>query len=266
MAAPETGVERAVFVAERARIPAAAEGYVRLYLGSEFCWQRLPDADAVPALVREAASRGMAFTLVTPLLDEEGLEATLRVVAALPAEAGVEVVANDVGLLQALAREQWAGTLVAGRLLTRQRRGPGFRRHGDPPPEAEAALRRSVVDAPAFVARLAERYGVRRFELDDLVQGVELEAPPPGISYSIYHPWLFVAVSRRCPWRFDGKRWRTRSECVAPCRGRVMELVPEEAGATLAVGGCAQYLRNEGTVVYAGPGVNRHVILPAVPA
>lgn len=264
--APEAGIARAVFVAERARIPAAGEGYDRLYFGSEFCWQRLPDADGAAALVGEAASRGMAFTLVTPLLDEEGLEATLRVVAGLPAEAGVEVVANDVGLVQALAREQWAGTLVAGRLIARQRRGPGFRRHGEPPPEAEAALRGSALDSPAFLARLAERYGVRRFELDNLVQGVEIAAPPPGISFSVYHPWLFVAASRRCPWRFDGKRWRTSSECVAPCRGRILELVAEEGSAPLALGGCAQYLRNEGSDIYAGPGVDRHVILPAVPA
>lgn len=265
MAQPETRIERAVFVAEARQMPAAGEGCDRLYVGSEFCTRRLPDPAELRDAVEQAQARGMAFSLVTPLLDEEGLEATLALALALPPVAGAEVVANDVGLLQALAREHWPGTVVAGRLLTRQHRGTGFKTYGEAPPDARTALRHCALDSSRFIGLLAERYGVRRFELDNLVQGVEIEQVPEGIAWSVYHPYLFVAASRRCPWRFDGKRWRPRAECVAPCCRRVVEMVPEEGGETILLGGCAQFLQYEGDV-YRGPGVDRHVFEPAVPA
>jgi hypothetical protein len=49
--------------------------------------------------------------------------------------------------------------VVAGRLLTRQRRGPGFQSFGDVLPEAAAALRGSALDSPDFVELLGSVYG-----------------------------------------------------------------------------------------------------------
>ena len=161
----------------------------------------------------------MGFSLVTPFLDEPGLARTLALVRALPEDPATEVVANDLGLIEALRAAGWRGTVVAGRLLTRQRRGPGFQSFGDVPPEAAAALRGSALDSPAFVELLGSVYGVKRFELDDLVQGVAVPALPAGVSLSLYRPYLLVTATRNCPWVFDGRTWDRSHGCARPCRG-----------------------------------------------
>ena len=162
-----------------------------------------------------ATRRGMGFSLVTPFLDEPGLTRTLALIRALPDDPAIEVVANDLGLIEALRAAGWRGTVVAGRLLTRQRRGPGFQSFGDVPPEAAAALRGSALDSPAFVELLGSVYGVKRFELDDLVQGVSVPVLPAGVSLSLYRPYLLVTATRNCPWVFDGHTW-DRSRRLRP--------------------------------------------------
>jgi hypothetical protein len=222
-------MERAVFVPDLDRLPPPGERYDRLYLGSEFCVRRLPQERELRAALAQAERRGMSFTLVTPFLDEPGLARTLDLVRSLPDVPAIEVVANDLGLLEALREAGWKGTLVAGRLLTRQRRGPGFQSFGDVPVDAAEALRGSALDSPAFVALLADGYGVRRFELDDLVQGTAVPTLPQGIRLSLYRPWLLVTATRNCPWVFDGRSW-DRDHCARPCRGRLLRLIPEPAG------------------------------------
>jgi hypothetical protein len=222
-------MERAVFVADIDRLPPPDEAYDRLYLGSEFCPWCLPGERELREALAAAACRGLTFSLVTPFLDEPGLVRTLALVRALPQDPATEVVANDLGLIEALRAAGWAGTLVAGRLLMRQRRGPGFQSFGDVPPEAAAALRGSALDSPDFVELLGSVYGVKRFELDDLVQGVSVPALPAGVSLSLYRPYLLVTATRNCPWVFDGQTWDRSHGCARPCRGHALRLVPVQA-------------------------------------
>ena len=219
-------VERAVFIPDLERLPPPGESYDRLYLGSEFCVWRLPGAREVHEAHAAAGRRGMGFSLVTPFLDEPGLTRTLALVRALPEDPAVEVVANDLGLVESLRGAGWRGTLVAGRLLTRQRRGPGFQPFGSVPPEAAAALRGSALDSPAFVELLASAYGVKRFELDDLVQGVSVPDLPRYVRLSLYRPYLLVTATRNCLWVFDGRTWDRNNGCARPCRGHELRLVP----------------------------------------
>jgi hypothetical protein len=221
-------MERAIFVADLERLPPPGEPCDRLYLGTESCAWRLPGKAELAAALDAARTRGAGFSLVTPFLDEPGLDRALALVRALPEDPALEVVANDLGLVEALRSSGWSGTLVAGRLLTRQRRGPGFQRFGDAPADARAALRGSALDAPAFVDLLGSRYGVRRFELDDLVQGVAVPALPPGVHLSLYRPWLLVTATRNCPWIFDGRTWDRSRGCARPCRGQSLRLDPAD--------------------------------------
>ena len=258
-------MERAVFVADLGRLPAPGEPCDRLYLGSEFCARRLPDERALGLALEKAAARGLAFSLVTPFLDEPGLAAALALARSLPRDAATEVVANDLGLIVKLREGGWPGTVVAGRLLTRQRRGPGFQSFGDAPPEAREALRGSALDSPAFVELLGTAFGVRRFELDDLVQGVAVPQLPADVRLSLYRPWLLVTATRNCPWVFDGRTW-DRSACARPCRGNTLRLTPVPTiGRTLVLGGCAQFLEHRNDAP-PPPGVDRIVWQPEVPA
>jgi len=218
-------MERAVFVPDLDRLPPPGEPYDRLYLGSEFCIWRIPRERELHEALAAATRRGMSFSLVTPFLDEPGLTRTLALVRALPHDAATEVIANDLGLIEALRAVGWQGTVVAGRLLTRQRRGPGFQSFGDVPPAAAAALRGSALDSPAFVELLGSVYGVRRFELDDLIQGVSVPALPTGVRLSLYRPYLLVTATRNCPWVFDGRTWDRSHGCARPCRGQALRIV-----------------------------------------
>jgi len=218
-------MERALFIPDIDRLPGKGQSYDRLYLGSEFCSWRLPGVRELAEALAAATRRGMGFSLVTPFLDEPGLTRTLALVRTLPDDPAIEIVANDLGLIEALRAKGWRRTVVAGRLLTRQRRGPGFQSFGDVLPEAAAALRSSALDSPAFVGLLGLEYGVTRFELDDIVQGASVPSLPAGVSLSLYRPYLLVTATRNCPWVFDGRTWDRGHGCARPCRGQVLRLV-----------------------------------------
>jgi len=253
--------ERAVFVPDLDRLP-AGEPLDRLYLGTEFCAWRLPSPGQLAAGLEAAAALGAGFSLVTPFLDEGGLARAAALVRALPEEA--ELVANDPGLLETVLEAGWKGTLVAGRLLTKQRRGPGVQDPVHATPEALAALRGSALDSAPLVAWLHETYGVHRFEVDELAQGTTVPELPPGVGVSIYRPWALVTATRNCPWVFDGRSWDRSGGCARPCRGRHLDLLPAEGGRPLVLGGCAQFLRTT-----EGPlptGVDRVVWQPGIPA
>jgi hypothetical protein len=256
-------MERAVFVSDIERLPPPGEPCDRIYLGSESCVRRLPGERDLRGALEVAARLGLPFSLVTPFLDEPGLAAVLALARALPQDAGTEIVANDLGLIVGLREAGWRGTVVAGRLLTRQRRGPGFQSFGDPPTEAREALRGSALESPAFVEHLGSRYDVRRFELDELLQGVAVPDLRAGVRLSLYRPWLLVTATRNCPWVFDGRAW-DRAACSRPCRGQSLRL--ESAGSRpLVLGGCAQFLEHRSDAPLP-PEVDRVVWQPAIPA
>jgi hypothetical protein len=101
-------------------------------------------------------------------------------------------------------------------------------------------------------------YGVRRFEIDNLIQGVEVDPLPGEIRLSVYHPFLFLTATKLCPWTFDGRRWR-RGEGCPSCEGETLELDPDEGGRKIVMAGSVQYLENDSPGVYAGPAVDRWV-------
>jgi collagenase-like PrtC family protease len=264
-----TEIERAVFVPDLDRLP-AGEAFDRLYLGSEFCRWRLPSPAQLGAALEAAASRGAALSLVTPFLDEAGLAQAVALVRALPEDGRAEVVANDPGLLEAVLTLGWRGALVAGRLMTKQRRGPGVQDPVDATPEALAALAGSALDSAPLVAWLGEVYGVRRFEIDDIAQGPAVPPLPDGVRLSLYRPWVLVTATRNCPWIFDGRRSDRTAGCARPCRGRRLDLLPDDASRSLTrplvLGGCAQFLRVDRADRPLPPGVDRVVWQPDIPA
>jgi hypothetical protein len=260
----EGGVKRAVYLTDLPDRDLPAEGYGRLYFGHEFCPYRLPSRARVKEMRREAAGRGMAFTLVTPRFDEDDTDRVVRLVDIL--EPTDEIVVNDVGLLEVLRRRAWKGPVAVGRLLTKQRRGAAWK--GDLPVEEGALryLRGSSLDSPGFAAFFLGRYGVRRFEVDNLIQGVAVGELPEGVSLSLYHPWLFLTLTRHCPWRFDGRSWSAGEGCAAPCRRDMLSLVPRMGGREIVMGSMAQFLFNDTDTLYEGPAVDRVVFMPGTPA
>lgn len=89
-------------------------GYDRVYVGSEFCPNKMPIADALKEVFK--VFRG-PVSLATPPLGRGGLDLTMPLIdAALPRSGQLEVVVNDWGLLRFLNANKRT-KLFLGRLL-----------------------------------------------------------------------------------------------------------------------------------------------------
>ena len=255
----DRGIERALFIRRPDQSEPAEGRYDRIYYGHESCHWRLSKKEVLKAR-QGAEERGMAFTLVTPHLDRIGLDRMMGIISDLSAEGDFEVVANDPGLVATLHRAGWEKPVVLGRLLTRQRRVAHW---NSPLPEEEEALRYlrgSALDSPGLADWFGNCYGIRRFEVDNLIQGTEIGPLPDDARVSVYHPYLLLTVTRHCPWRFDGQTWDDSSGCPMPCREGALELGPVEGGRRVLMEGKGQFVVNtESDEIYSGPIVDRHV-------
>jgi len=213
-------------------------GISRIYAGAEFCPWRLPGSSQLWQILRRAHDLGCAFTLVTPVLIEPLREALRATLAALLAEfgAGDEVVISDWGALELVREVDPAVPVVLGRVLSGQKRDARTAELELTATQFEHFRQGSWYAGPA-VALLLE-LGIRRVELDNLLQGV---APLPAALHGTLHiPYAMVASSRNCPFRSPG----LTSPCPQPC-GEVFSLVSTESAEPLLQGGNTQFLRVE---------------------
>ncbi|MCM2265327.1 MAG: hypothetical protein NDI73_09065 [Desulfuromonadales bacterium] len=209
----------------------------RVYAGAEFCPWRLPATADLQAALNRAHDRGCAFTLMTPVLNEplrERLRASLAIL--LPAlTANDEVVISDWGALDLVRSLCPEATVVLGRVLSGQKRdartvdldlGEAQRTH---------FRQGSWYSAPAV--ELLLELGIRRIELDNLLQGVA--ALPTPLRGTLHVPFAMTASSRNCPFRRPG----SADPCPRPC-GEVFTLTSAESSEPLLQGGNTQFLRN----------------------
>lgn len=186
-------------------------------------------------------SQGVGLQFVTPVVREGTAEAAWAwLAAALEAAPGAEVSFNDWGLW-ARAREAclpFRG--VAGRLLSRQRRGPRVAAMLASASASEAAeLRASLWDEPEGRALLAE-HGAVGVELDLTPAGIRVPDLPEGVTLRVHAPWVPVTVSLACPWTEDPVR------CGRPCLAHPeARLRNEEDPAPLWSRGNALFLRRD---------------------
>jgi len=141
----------------------AQGGYRRLYFGQEFCERLLPTRSQLDEMQERARELGLAFTLVTPYVTEEGLEQVEALVGHLSGcDSRAEVVVNDWGVLYWLRETHPDLVPVLGRLLTKQKRGPRILNlKGIVPDTMIDHFRRSNVDLPVLVEFLG-RMGIKR--------------------------------------------------------------------------------------------------------
>jgi hypothetical protein len=223
--ARERGVEEAL----AARLPGAEIG--RVYVGTETCDRRLPSRGELAAWTAAAKDAGVGLTLVLPPLGGRTIEAGVARAAALEAVAGAEVVANDWGTVHALRARLPSLPIVLGRLTNKMLRDPRLADRFDAP-EAPAAARDALCQSGAATPghrRLLERYGIRRREVDPVLQPIA-EAEWRGCSESItvHLPYLFVTCGRACLVGGRGRERRDKfvpgGDCAFECRTEAIEL------------------------------------------
>lgn len=210
----------------------------RIYAGAEFCPWRLPGSDELRHFLRRAHELGRTFTLVTPVLSEPHCQPLRQTLTALLPEftAGDEVVISDWGALELVRGIDPAVPVVLGRVLSGQKRDARTVELELSAAQLEHFRQGSWYSAPAVALLL--QLGIRRVELDNLLQGV---APlPAALRGTLHIPYAMVASSRNCPFRPPG----LTSPCPQPC-GEVFSLLAADSAEPLLQGGNTQFLRIE---------------------
>lgn len=249
-------MQHAIFLARpEDRFPA---GYERIYFGSEFCPWNFPSLSEIEGAIDAARRAGLHFTLATPVLAEDFLPRLKQVLAGISPrlEAGDEILISDWGAL-ALARAACPDvSLVLGRVLSGQKRGPQIV-DLDLTPAARAYFQGGAWYG-SEAREVLDELLIARIEIDNLLQGV---APLAGGGASLHFPYLFVTSTRSCPWREPGDGGPCRAAC-----GEVFRLTSPRETVPLLQCGNTQFIRND--QLPAAPetlGIDRLVFHPCLP-
>jgi hypothetical protein len=229
-------MEKAILIETPGQL-AGAGSFARVYYGTEFCQNKLPDLRTLKQVHKRIRSEKKNMTLVTPYVTDRGID-RLRELFDYLDQAGApgEVVFNDWGVFRVLRDGYPNLTPVLGRLLTKQRRDPMahdvlLNRQAPgkeivaknratrivcpkttPPPVLEH-YKASVINMRIFQEYLREN-GVRRLEIDNLVWGMNISVDRK-IGVSLYYPFGYVSTTRLC-----GLLSLTYSSCRRECGNR----------------------------------------------
>jgi hypothetical protein len=174
--------------------------FTRCAFGNEFCEHLIPSRDSLVEALDGARYRNLGFTLLTPYVSDEGIDALRPLLAELDRNGGGEVVFNDWGVLNLMRREFPALIPVQGRLLNKSLRDPRVTTmyaSAPSPTAAISALQRSNLDCASFTAFLSW-LGVNTIEMDNLPQGNDLSFAASGVKINVYLPFGFISTSRIC--------------------------------------------------------------------
>jgi hypothetical protein len=214
LAAPGAGD---LFEALRLAPPPSANGIAedpvaRLHVGTEFCERLIPSPTVLSRSIELAAEAGLALTLTTPTVPDDGLARLRRLFRLLPDAS--EVVVNDYGVLRLLLREFPGLEPVAGRQLCKTIKDPRL------PTEQWARLNPGGVDAPAFRDMLGH-LGIGRIELDVPPYARPADLRAGGLALSVHAPFGYAVRGRVCrigSLRFEGTdKFRPGQACGKEC-------------------------------------------------
>ena len=191
--------ERALYITKVADLKHYDSKFSRIYFGNEFCQRLIPTARDLEHVLDFASKNGLGFTFVTPLVTDEGLRILEPLFKKIAKEKpGSEVVFNDWGILRILNEKYSDLWPVMGRLLNKMKRGPRLMNLLDVLPETTVKYFRSCsIDTPHYCKFLAKNK-IRRVELDNLLQGIDLNLTDSEISASLYIPYAYITVTRLC--------------------------------------------------------------------
>jgi hypothetical protein len=146
-----------------------------------------------------------------------------------------EILASDLGTIRIVRQLSASTTLIAGRVLSGQKRGP--RILDLDLQDAESSYFRQGRWYQAESCKFLEEQGIDRVELDNLLQGIA-PLPTPLIG-TLHVPYAMVTSSRNCPVRPAGDF----GPCAGGC-GEVFKLTTPQTTVPLFQAGNTQFLHN----------------------
>jgi hypothetical protein len=245
--------------------------YSRIYFGNEFCERLIPTEKEFGSVLDFVKNNHLRFTLLTPYVTNAGLEKLEVLLALLASRAEpCEVVFNDWGVLESINRSSTYLQPVMGRLLNKMKRGPRLMHFLDlVPKETVDYFRTCSLEMPAFQKFLIENR-VRRAELDNLLQGIDLDLSGSGITLSLYVPYAYVTTTRLClANQGEEPEWEEKIgivPCSHECRKYTFKLTHPVLPVALIGKGNTKFFRNEKILEgIESQGFDRIVFEPEVP-
>jgi hypothetical protein len=179
--------------------PERLSGRDCVYLGSEFCENKLPSAADLRKLRSLYSGK---VVLATPLLSNRGLEAAKALLRGLSAQKRkFEVVVNDWGLLRLIKKDFPLAVPLIGRLLTWE--------------IAEMDKK--------FLNAFCKEYGVPAVEADSEETLARLKGFRGAVHF--HYPLRFVSVTRFCSFT---KAFNS-APCARACKGDTIKLTNPKA-------------------------------------
>ena len=186
--------------------------FSRIYFGAETCERKIPSLDEVKEAKKFCEKNNTGFSLLTPFVTDAGIKKLEPIFSILSSDD--EIIANDFGVLCKSVKHE--AIPVAGRLLNKQFRDPRIASFTSVPKELLSHLSLSQADCPSFRTLLSS-FGVKRAELDNLLQGIGTNLKGTGFSASLYYPFVFIAATRFCLLANCGKLSESKKVGIFSC-------------------------------------------------
>lgn len=169
----------------------------RIYVGNQFCMHLMPDAEELELILKKAEQQKIKVTVCTSFYREEQSQYMLQLVRTIDKLAGqdnIEVVANDWGLLEMIAKEAGHIEPVFGILLNRWRKDSRYV-YAKAYDRYSELLRHNNLECKEYREYLKERFDVTRFEVESVPQ----ERCLVGNKNSLHIPTYQTNTSHYCP-------------------------------------------------------------------
>ena len=229
---------------EEDRIEEIPGSFDRVYIGDEFCINRLPSLPELEVLYQFVEKKGLGVTFLTPYLTDEGLERCSPLFDYLKKrDPRAEVVVSDWGSLFFFREKYPLFQLAVGRLLDKGFKDPRlldadkaslFSR------ETSDLLNKGTFDAIEFQEKML-KLGVSRVERDLFPYGGHDSKSSSTLKTSFYFPFGYITTGRVC-WlasfrQPDNKKFAISKGCDRICNTLTLKLSTEKSSFQLIQGG-----------------------------
>lgn len=213
--------------------------YQRIYWGPEFCQNIIPTIGETTGILRFTKQNNLELSIVTPFVTERGLRILKKMFNWIKGQKikNPEIIVNDWGVLECLNMEfRGIFEISLGRLLVRQQRDPAMKTilekqlpfwvkkkdgniaifvHRPPSRKYQTGIKASYVNS-SLSQDLLSKFGIKRVELNNLIQGLSLE----GIRFkkSLYTPYINISTTRFCPMETRYQKIYRINVCKKECQ------------------------------------------------
>ncbi len=202
---------------------------VRIYIGDEFCLNRLPDEQKIEKFCRLAKKNDLGLTLLTPVLTDSGLNTSRTMFECLrDFFPDAEVVVNDLGVLFYLKKEFPGFELSMGRVFNKGFKDPRLEENRIRfSKKNDSALNDSSFKHNNF-QNMARDLDIRRLEQDLLPYATPCFESLKKLKISWYFPFGYVTTGRVCLIdsmnRTGERKFSLTNGCSLPCTRNSFEL------------------------------------------